>query len=138
VPPLRVEGNIRVAPSHRQEIDVTFRLPGVTSPDEVQSYRVAWTIRDGGTHAAQTAFLAVTEPTSPGPRHTASYSYGVYWWVYPWADDGYGWPYYYPVWPYYYGWAPYPVTYEHGGYWRYWMYPAPLPLPPSYLRSRHR
>ncbi|MEO8181674.1 MAG: hypothetical protein ABI895_22795 [Deltaproteobacteria bacterium] len=107
IPPLRVDGSTRVAPSFRQEIEVSFSLPGQPDPGAVHSYRLAWSVRDGGTYTARTLFVAAHERPRSHP-HTA-HSYGYYWVVYPWPY--YGWPYFGYGWPYAAYGAPY---YDYG------------------------
>lgn len=131
VPVLRVQGETRVAPGYRQELEASFSLPGQPAPDSVHAYRVAWRIRNGAAYAAQTTFVPAPElrrTRRPARRYHGHY----YFWVYPWPYYGY-WPYYYG-WPYHYGSAPYPMPYEQ---WRYWRHSPPFPLPPPYLEPRH-
>ncbi|HVZ34625.1 MAG TPA: hypothetical protein VG963_19485 [Polyangiaceae bacterium] len=145
IAPSAVAGNTRVAPSYRQEVDVSFALPSETNSEDVESFRLAWAVHDGTTHAAQTRFLPAQERPEPHPRE----AYYGYCWMYPWP--AYAWPYAEYAWPYFeygwphpgYGWpyycgaagAPYPVPLDG---WGYWFSPIPGHLPPSYMRSRHR
>jgi hypothetical protein len=138
VAPQAVEGNTRVAPSYRQEIDVSFALPSEMSSEDVESFRVAWSVHDGITYAARTLFFPEQERPAPHPKE----AYHGYCWMYPWPY--YARPYYDYAWPHSdYGWpyycvapgAPYAVPYDG---WGYWFAPLPGPLPPSYMRSRHR
>lgn len=138
IPPSAVEGNTRVAPSYRQEIDVSFALPSETKSDDVEAFRVAWGLHDGTTYAAQTHFI----PEQPRRVPRLHETYYGYCWIYPspyyawpyydfgWTHSGYGWPYYCGT-PGGLDWIP-----PYG--WGYWFAPLPGPLPPSYMRSRHR
>jgi hypothetical protein len=123
--PLRTEGNTSIPPSAKQEITAFFSVPGESSPSDVRSYRVAWTVANGAAYRQRTTFVAAhwRRPYSPYDIYYDDSYYGYYG-PYPW------WPNYYYVWPLYPG--PY-----YG--WRYWRAPYPRgPLPPSYMRPTHR
>ncbi len=92
VPLLRVSGASEVRAGEEGELTAVFRLPGGVWPSEVRSYRVSWTLTNGGRYHQKTPFVA-----APARYY----------------DD---WPYYYYS-PFYFqfsgGWYyPYPYRYR--------------------------
>ena len=103
VPLLRVSGATEIRPGEEGEALAAFRLPSEVWPSELLSYRVAWTLTNGGVYQQKTPFVAA---------------------VTRYADD-WG-PYYYNPYPtFYFGAYPswyWPYRYRTGPGWRYRRY----------------